>query len=105
MIPLNCSYTHGLVYVRNVCAHHSRLWNRVMRIQPGIPLTPKNQWLSNRNVQNNRTYFILSMILYLINSIDEANSMVKDFKSLLSTYQNIDPTAMGFPKKWNTELI
>jgi abortive infection bacteriophage resistance protein len=99
------SWLHGLVYVRNVCAHHSRLWNRVMRIQPSIPLTPKNHWLSNRNVQNNKAYYILSMILYLLNSIDEANSMVKDFRSLLNNYKNVDPTAMGFPKNWETELL
>ena len=99
------SWLHGLVYVRNVCAHHSRLWNRIMRIQPSIPLTPKNQWLSNRNVQNNKAYYILSMILYLLTSIDEANSMVKDFRSLLVKYENIDPAAMGFPQNWETELL
>lgn len=31
------SWLHSLVYVRNVCAHHSRLWNRVMRIKPNYP--------------------------------------------------------------------
>ena len=44
------SWMHGLVYVRNVCAHHSRIWNRVMRIQPVRPLTPKNQWLKNTSI-------------------------------------------------------
>ena len=99
------SWLHGLVYVRNVCAHHSRLWNRVMRIQPSIPLTPKNQWLSNTRVTNNKTYYILSMILYLLNSIGEANSMVTDLKTLLDNYSNVDPTAMGFPENWKSEIL
>jgi len=99
------SWLHGLVYVRNVCAHHSRLWNRVMRIQPVKPLTPKNNWLVNPHIPNNRTYFVLSMILYLLNSINEANSMVKDFKLLLDNYKNIHPGAMGFPANWEKEII
>ena len=99
------SWLHGLVYVRNVCAHHSRLWNRVMRIQPSIPISPKNKWLRNPKVQNNRTYYILSMILYLLQNIDEANSMVEDLKSLLEKHKNIDPIAMGFPHNWNDEIL
>jgi abortive infection bacteriophage resistance protein len=99
------SWLHGLVYVRNVCAHHSRLWNRVMRIQPSIPLTPKNEWLSNTKVTNNKTYYILSMILYLLNSIDETNSMVEDLKTLFNNYRIVDLTAMGFPKNWKSEIL
>lgn len=99
------SWLHGLVYVRNVCAHHSRLWNRVMRIQPSIPVSPKNLWLNDTDVRNNKAYYILSMILYLLNSIDEVNSMVADFKDLLEKYKNIDVRAMGFPKNWKSELL
>jgi abortive infection bacteriophage resistance protein len=31
------SWLHSLTYVRNVCAHHSRLWNRELAIKPAIP--------------------------------------------------------------------
>lgn len=99
------SWLHGIVYVRNVCAHHTRLWNRVMRIQPTKPLSPKNQWLVDTSIPNNRTYYVLSMILYLLNSINESNSMKADFKSLLIKYSNIDPRAMGFPLNWEQEPI
>jgi len=99
------SWLHGLVYVRNVCALHSRLWNRIMRIQPVKPLTPKNQWLRNPSVANNRTYYVLSMIIYLLISINESNSMVSDFKGLLAKYSNIYPGAMGFPADWEKEIL
>jgi abortive infection bacteriophage resistance protein len=99
------SWLHGLVYVRNVCAHHSRLWNRVMRIQPAKPHNPKNQWLSNPSIPNNRTYYVLSMILYLLNSINESNSLILEFKSLLTKHSNIYPGAMGFPNAWENEIL
>lgn len=31
------SWLHSIVYLRNICAHHARLWNREMQIQPMIP--------------------------------------------------------------------
>jgi abortive infection bacteriophage resistance protein len=99
------SWLHGFVYVRNVCAHHSRLWNRVMRIQPTIPISPKRQWLNNTAIANNRCYFILSMILYLLDCLNEKNSLLDDFKYLLKKYSNIDPIAMGFPPNWKDETI
>jgi abortive infection bacteriophage resistance protein len=99
------SWLHGFVYVRNVCAHHSRLWNRVMRIQPMKPNRPKRQWINNLEVSNNRTYYILSMIIYLLNSINESNSIIEDFKKLLGSYSNISPGAMGFPSNWEKEPL
>lgn len=34
------SFCHHLTYVRNICAHHSRLWNKQMIVTPAFP---KNQ--------------------------------------------------------------
>lgn len=34
------TWLHHLVYVRNVCAHHSRLWDRVWAIKPDVPPLP-----------------------------------------------------------------
>lgn len=34
------SWLHHLVYVRNVCAHHARLWDRVWAIKPDVPPIP-----------------------------------------------------------------
>ena len=31
------SWMHALSYVRNVCAHHKRLWNRQLQIKPQFP--------------------------------------------------------------------
>jgi len=30
-------WLHSIVYVRNICAHHSRLWNRTLVIRPRCP--------------------------------------------------------------------
>ena len=32
-----CSWLHHLVYMRNLCAHHLRLWDRTVSISPDLP--------------------------------------------------------------------
>lgn len=55
------SWIHTLVYLRNVCAHHSRLWNKDLRIQPILPKSNAEIWLSNASIRNDKVYFMLSL--------------------------------------------
>jgi abortive infection bacteriophage resistance protein len=109
------SWLHSIVYLRNICAHHSRLWNREMRIQPIIPRNPHHPFLNTTAYQhpdlnrlmplNNKAYFILSMVLYLMNTINPKHSIHSRFFALLEKYPNIDTRAMGFPAHWDNEPL
>ena len=68
------SWLHSLACVRNMCAHHVRLWNILLKIQPLLPRKPQNTWLADNTVSNNRVYYILSMIIYLLNTINPNHS-------------------------------
>lgn len=99
------SWFHSIVYLRNVCAHHSRLWNRVMRISPVRPKSIYKTWLSNNEVSNRKSYYVLSIILFFMQTINPENSIVKRFKILLEKYPNVDVAAMGFPQNWSEEKL
>lgn len=99
------SWMHSIVYLRNVCAHHSRLWNRIISIQPIRPYKTSKTWINEINVSNNKIYYILSMILFLMQTINPGNSIMLRFKELLSEYPNIDVAAMGFPDNWENEPL
>ncbi len=99
------SWIHSIVYLRNVCAHHSRLWNRAMSIQPIIPHRTVGNWITDKSLPNNNTYFILSMLVYFMDRIKQDNDVVIRFRELLEKYPNIDPTAMGFPENWVDEPL
>lgn len=109
------SWLHSIVYLRNICAHHSRLWNREMRIQPIIPRSPRNPFIfkttyispENGLIRslNNKTYFIVSMIIYLMDTINPGHKIQAKFNALLTKYPNIDTRAMGFPDNWRTEIL
>lgn len=110
------SWLHSIVYVRNVCAHHSRIWSRVMRISPNIPLTPSNLWIAVTTIPpiiagnppikiNNRTYYLLSMIIYFLNTINPKHTFKNRFFQLQKKYRMVDVKGMGFPTGWETELL
>ena len=107
------SWLHSVVYVRNVCAHHSRLWSRIMRIAPAVPANPRFTFLTHtiiyhpttRLPNNNRTYFLLSMLLYWLNIINPKNTFRNKLFRLLKSHPLVDIKAMGFPTGWETEPI
>ena len=40
------SWLHSLVYIRNICAHHGRIWNKQMSINPIVPKKLKLPFVS-----------------------------------------------------------
>jgi abortive infection bacteriophage resistance protein len=99
------SWLHSFVYIRNVCAHHARIWNRWLRIQPLFPRKPFNIWLTDKTVCNNRIYYVLSMIIYLLNTVNPDHTFKQKLSDLLLKYPNVDSRAMGFPTRWQTEPL
>ena len=99
------TWLHSFVYLRNVCAHHTRLWNRAMSIRPQIPHAPQKTWLENGNLQNNRTYFILCMVAYLLQTVNPNNHFAEKIKNLLNKYHNVDTNALGFTDNWENERL
>jgi abortive infection bacteriophage resistance protein len=90
------SWLHSIGYIRNVCAQHSRLWNRVMRITPTMPTSPLNTWLTTTVITNsitgisepvnNRTYYLLSMMIYLLQVINPSHRFKDKFLDLFVKY-------------------
>ena len=98
------SWLHAIVYLRNICAHHSRLWNKILSIAPRIPTSPRKPWL-NSSPATDRVFIYLSMISYLLNQINPHHRFKIKLKKLLRKYPNVDITAMGFPKNWESEIL
>ena len=59
-----CSWLHTLNYIRNICAHHSRLWNILLDITPTKYLNKDKSkvWLADAEVktaQSSKLYYTL----------------------------------------------
>lgn len=100
------SWLHTMNYVRNICAHHARLWNRDLKIVPSVLEFSKTKiWISNPNsVQRGKVYYFLCMVNYMLQTVNVNSTFTKQLKQLVAEYQP-KISAMGFPEKWQEEKI
>ena len=98
------SWLHSIVYVRNICAHHSRLWNKTLRIQPLFPRKVKGLFIS-APVRNDRLYYVLCIIQHLLLKVNPNTTFHTRLKDLLAAFPDVDISAMGFPHEWGKESL
>ena len=94
-----------ITVVRNICAHHGRLWNTNIVVKPNLPSRLPNTWITNRQLSPDKLYPHLCYIAYWLNSINPTNTFTSDIKALLAKYTIADPAAMGFPRGWQSEPL
>lgn len=100
-IQILSSWFIYLANVRNICAHHSRLWNK--KVTADRFTIPKLNYAFHGNLPsdfNTTVYGILSIMVRLLNSINPENSLISKFQQLIKEYPNIDLSQMGFPSDW-----
>ena len=87
------SWLRGLNYLRNICAHHSRLWNRNIIDRP--KLTAKGQVSFVEQFRGNthaqvRPFFLLCIIQHLMATINPSSSWLERLKAHLSEFPHLD---------------
>lgn len=96
------SWMQSITYVRNTCAHHSRLWNRILTNRPSYLESPTNLWISC-NPANDKVYFFICCVLYMLRSINPNTQFVKHLNDLFGRYREIKLESMGFPTGWSND--
>jgi len=56
------TWIHTLVYIRNLCARHSRIWNRTLAIKPKVP----NKLAEWKGISNSKTFCLFLIFKKLI---------------------------------------
>lgn len=99
------SFAHHLTYVRNVCAHHSRLWNREMTIGMKVPARPG--WLGAMFSTDHpkRVYNTLVMLAHLLTVISPGSAWRRHLRDLMAEHPKVDAAVMGFPPDWDTQPL
>ncbi len=99
------SWMKTFSHIRNICAHHSRLWNRQIIIAPQIPNRPKYAWISIDLTEQHKIFTTLCCIRYFLNRISPGNNFGKKIQELLKLYPNANLKTMGFKPKWEEEPL
>nr|VFK11249.1 MAG: Abortive infection bacteriophage resistance protein [Candidatus Kentron sp. LPFa] len=93
------SFLHHLSVIRNLCAHHSRLWNRELTVIFRLPGRPAElaSGLNPNPEGKRRLYNTLVMLVYLMDIVSPGHHWDHRLASLFDRH-GIDFDRMGFPK-------
>ncbi|OHD65853.1 MAG: hypothetical protein A2176_03285 [Spirochaetes bacterium RBG_13_51_14] len=99
------SWLMTLNTIRNICAHHGRLWNRELGIKPIIPDTKSPEWHTPVKIDNHRMFCILTILRYLLKYIAPQSEWHNRLEKLLNKYPDVPFKSMGFPDGWEESEI
>ncbi len=93
--------------MRNIVAHHSRLWNRNLAKKVVNPKKKRNAWLNGglNERQKNKPYAVICVIAYISKAINPQQGFTDSIQKLSSEYPNIQLSHYGFPKRWKSEPL
>ncbi|HEX8395519.1 MAG TPA: Abi family protein [Longimicrobium sp.] len=92
------SWFRSINLVRNLCAHHGRLWNTPMHVDQPLAATR----LREEQIPTDRLYARLVAIAALIGMVDPSSDWKRRLASLLARYPSVPLAPMGIPPGWNT---
>ncbi len=90
--------------VRNICAHHGRLWNRELGVKPKIPARIA-AWNAPIKVTGERMFGVLTVCKWCLDRIAPQSRWAERVRQLLSEFPDIPRLSMGFPADWATCTI
>ncbi|MEO8102705.1 MAG: Abi family protein [Betaproteobacteria bacterium] len=97
-----CAFAHHLATVRNLCAHHSRVWNRKFTIRMKLPMRPVAVAACFNPAQDQRIYNTLLMLALCVQTIHPGSRWVSRVVKLVRTMHPRTTDAMGFPLGWES---
>lgn len=97
------SWLEAISVLRNIVAHHSRLWYRIISKKPVNIKGHRDKWLSQDMTENQRkrVFGVISCLLYLVNTLDPNITMKEEIVQLFSSHPQIPVYMLGFTSGWN----
>lgn len=102
------TWLRSLNYLRNVCAHHGRLWNRNIVSQPKLPSVAELKWVAlfegDTHAQA-RCFLLLTIIRHLLSVVNHRSSWPERMKMQLQAFPDLNDlglnlVGMGAPSGW-----
>lgn len=99
-------YLKSLTVVRNVSAHHSRLWNRSLSTKLPAPrkdLSPKA--LTKDFTLDHQIYNCILATGHILDNISAGHSWRKRLRDTLDEHSAVDVNQMGFGSNWKALIV
>lgn len=104
--PVFRSWLHFLSYLRNVCAHHARLWDRELAIRPEIPR--KDPGWRKLTIDNTRVFCALPVLEWIMSWCGLSFAILNDLRKTFKRSEVLDsifPRMMGIPHDWMGQSV
>ena len=99
------SFLHHLTYLRNLCAHHSRVWNREFTLLPPVPKSKPQQLATSVNRPGGRRiYNTCCFLQHLMDVVSPGHHWGERLQQLIAQHQ-VEVRHMGFPADWRTRPV
>lgn len=93
------SWLLSLNYIRNICAHHYRLWDKNLSVTPRRR-EKRSEWTKPVPVDTSKFYAVALVVLHFQKHIDTIG-WKKAFLSIVKKYPGVPLCGrMGFPEDW-----
>lgn len=92
------SWLHSLTYLRNLCAHHTKLWSRNFTLKPMIAVGYMKQLMVV-----NRFSSQAAVLKIFLDVISPGSEWAKHLRKLVNEHPLIDIGHMGFHRTWTDD--
>ena len=101
------SWLEAISVLRNVVAHHSRLWYRIFAKKPVNIKGHRDKWLSLDMTENQRkrAFGVISCLIYLCFAVNPSNTIKEDIIQLFSHHPNVPVYMLGFTDDWKNQPL
>lgn len=101
------SWLESIVYVRNIIAHHSRLWSRNMVKMPIERINNPSKWFLAplAKAQTKKAFLIISAMIYLCDHVTPNHQIKFKIKALIANNPNIPIYKIGFFNDWDKQPV
>lgn len=92
--------------VRNICAHHSRLWNKEIGMKPKIPKSKHGpEWHEPFSIPNHRVFGVLTILLALQRRVAPRSHWRERLFQLFDSFPTVPAAPMGMPANWRDHAL
>ncbi|GHT68606.1 CAAX amino protease [Bacteroidia bacterium] len=102
------SWLESIAYIRNIIAHHARLWNRTMVKKPCMQLNnPVGAWFSKplKQGQLDKPFSTISCMVYLCNMLSPLPAIRAKIIDLFNVHPKVPIYKLGFFNGWQNEPL
>nr|WP_236123168.1 Abi family protein [Cellulomonas palmilytica] len=103
--PVLESWLQTYVRVRNVCAHHGRLWNVGLGVYPVIPASDRISWLDGPLPERSRQrlYPVLVSLQAVLDTVSPRSRWAVRLHDLVAPRPAMNLAGMGVPSGWSDD--